>query len=213
MRSLLTLLLAIALLSITPTLSSCSEVEAQTPQTNDNEGIRRSLLLRDVPGRHVRAWDAMFTQDVERARVLLSDHITEDATVTFLIPDAFGGDQTFAPGIEGWIGLVTSSGQAGGWVPAGPGNPSALHVIGSIYVVEESPSEAILAAYVRASHYKDSSDVDISEALLEFDVIYDESRATWLVAHLDLTPLSLRNEGGLALPPVSAPAGMEGTRP
>ncbi|MEM7448891.1 MAG: hypothetical protein AAF355_11675 [Myxococcota bacterium] len=173
--------------------------------TSSLDAVHRRIDLRNVPGRHVQVWDAMFALDTERARALLVDHITDDCFITFKLPEVLGGDQTFAPGIEGWINVVTGSAEAGNWVSPAPGYPRSLHVIGSVLIQNETSTTATLRAYVRASHYEETTTVDFSEAILNFDMIYDTPRETWLVAHLDLTPLSLRNEGGEALPPVTAP--------
>ncbi len=167
-----------------------------------DDPLTRRLELFHVPGRHTQAWDAMFNLDNARARLLLADHITDDSFVTFNLPDEFGGDRDFAPGIDGWIELVVGSATAGGWVPAAPGYPQALHVAGSPLVLFESSDAAQLQCYVRATHYTDDTTTDFSEAILVFDLVWDAERATWLVAHLELTPLSLREEGGMALPPV-----------
>jgi hypothetical protein len=167
------------------------------------EALDRRVRLRDVPGRHADVWDAMFDLDEARARELLASHITADATVTFVLPAEAGGDQTFPPGPDGWIALVTGSGAAGGWVPAAPGYPRALHMQGSVHVLEESATSALLQTYVRASHYETTTEVDTSEAVLVFDLVHDDAAGIWRVAHLDLTPLSLRDEGGQALPPLT----------
>ncbi len=200
----------VSALVLAATVAGCSDddplsVDPAPPNQADQvEALNRRLDLRNVPGRHVQAWDAMFDLDRTRAAELLTEHITSDSFVTFKLPEEAGGDRNFEPGVEGWINLVVGSAEAGGWVPAAPGYPRALHMIGSVLVLEETTTTAVLQAYVRASHYQQDTAVDTSEAVLQFDVIWDDDANRWLVAHLDLTPLSLRDEGGMVLPPVTS---------
>lgn len=167
--------------------------------TTEIELTNRRLDLRNIPGQHVAAWDAMFANETERAETLLADLITDDATITFKFPD---GDLESPPGTAGWIAIVTQSGAAGGWVPAGPDLPLSLHNAGSVNILFETDTDAELRAYVRASHYTNDTTVDISEGIFDFDVTYVDGQG-WRISHLDLTPLLLREEGGAALGPVT----------
>lgn len=186
--------------------SGCDEDNGSGDDEVANDGIalddlHRRVELRDVPGRWAAAWDAMFASDIEAANVELETLITADATITFLFPD--GAFET-PPGAEGWIAAVTGAAAAGQWVPAGPGLQFSVHNAGSVNVLEETSTTARLRQYVRASHYSEDTTVDISEGIFEFDLVYDEEAQIWKVAHLDLTPMSLRDEGGEVLPPVSS---------
>ncbi|MEM6956985.1 MAG: hypothetical protein AAF645_14950, partial [Myxococcota bacterium] len=97
-----------------------NDVAAAASGSEALTAVHRRLDLRNVPGRHVAAWDAMFALDEETSRRLLADHITEDCFITFKLPAEFGGDQSFEPGINGWMNVVMGSARSGGWVPAGP---------------------------------------------------------------------------------------------
>lgn len=202
-RALCSLLATVSTLALLP---GCDPLVDADPQQLEDEAaavvdaLHRRIDLRNIPGRHVAAWDAMFALDVPQAQALLADLITEDCTITFEFP---GAEFSSPPGVEGWIAVVTGSAQAGGWVPAGPGLPRSIHNAASLNVLEESATAATLRVYIRASHYDADTTVDFSEGIFEYDVVYDEVAETWKIAHLDLTPLSLRQEGGMVLPPVT----------